>query len=545
MKRYIRAIRQVALMDIIFSGLYSLMLAFMPYLQKLLFDGKFGFHSQGLLLLGSLYLGCMLLSAIFQYISQTHTWKTGVAFHLAVKSDLFRALSQYSFKRFSKRDKGEYTSMLNNDVQLLSTQFVDAFVDIIKSGLMLVISAIFVFLLVDYRIAIVLLASSLLAVFVPRLMSDKLSNTRKMYQEQLGHYFSRIQDLWEGFKRIHAVNREHVNEVHEGILQETEGKKLAFGIRKTLANIVNGFVMDFVKLMAFLTVGYLLIRGKISVGTGIATFGYVESFIYPIRYILNDVNDIHSTREVKKKLLGFLEEEKEERPVIAEFRQDIEFKGVEARLEHFCLAPFHFTFERGKAYAIIGRSGSGKSTLLDAFMGYVDLEQGCVLVDGEDTTGKDLSPICFHLDQRAHLFADTLEQNGTDFGSYPSERVDGELAKLRWEKLSRLKTERNVQVASGGEKQGIHFLRLLVADSPILLLDEPFSAMDEHRTDIMLRHLLSLEDKTIILITHKLSKAHLEQFDEILLLENGVLKQSGSWEKIEISPEFGSLSVGH
>lgn len=543
MKTYIVKIKKVIFIEIIFSFLYSIVLAFIPYIQKLLFDRVFGFGIDILLTLAILYLSCVLLGVVFQYISQVYSWKTEVNFNLEMKKDLFHSISQYSYKKFSEKEIGEYLSIANNDIAVLGSQYISGIVDIIKSIGMLIVSAVFVFVFVDYRIAIVILIASLVSVFVPKLLSKKLSSRRKVYQEQLGLYFSSLKDFWEGFKRINAVTRKNINGRHQNILKETEGKKLAFGKFKTLANIVNGFVMDFVNLSAFIAVGYLWYKNEITIGTAIATFGYLESFIYPIRYILNDINDINASKDTKIGVLELIQYQEEiDLPQLTEFNQNITIEKLSIDFENFNLKDFNYVFEKGKKYAIIGQSGSGKSTLLNAIAKHNEAKSGSIYIDGHDIKSVELSKICCYIDQNFHIFNDTFDHNVTTFNSYAFQMNNIKVGHAIRTKLESMRKEGSMQSLSGGEKQILNMLHLLTSSACICLMDEPFSAMDANLTYKMQQTFLESNDKTVIMATHKISQQSLHQFDEIIIMENGSMMISGSYEEIRNSLAYVSLS---
>ncbi|MEJ8305987.1 ABC transporter ATP-binding protein [Saccharibacillus sacchari] len=542
MWRYLKALKGVIFVQVLFSGLYALTIACIPYLQKMLFDQGFGSGTHALLGLAFLYIGCIAGSAVTQYISQVYEWKTAKGFNLRIKNDFFRAVARYPYRRFAGKSVGEYLSMLSNDVEMLETQYVDAIIDILKSINMLVVYGFFLFVFIDVRIAGVIVAASLVSVFIPKLMAGRLARLRLAYQEQLGRYTDKVKDLLDGFKRIDYVTRGAIGDQHAAILADTEQKHYRFGRFKTLANVTNSFVMDIVSLSAFFAVGYLYYRGQITVGTGIATFGYIESFIYPIKYILNDINSLNASKEAKKNLLALLEESESPLPCKTSFEQAIEFQQTRVALGDFRLEPFTYRFEKGKKYALIGPSGSGKSTVLNALMKYVPQSAGRIVIDGEDIEKLDLSRIVCCIHQHEPIFADDFLNNVSVFRSYPIGGLDKVSGRLQSGMLESLRSRTDAQAMSGGEKQMLAALRLMLADPCICVLDEPFAAMDARMTEQVQKLLMSLENKTIIMVTHKIDRRYLEQFDEILCMEKGRLIAAGTPEQIWGMDSYARLS---
>lgn len=512
-----------------------------PYIRKLLFDGVFSHQFRGLIALSLLYFLSICANALFQYISQIYEWKTEKQFNLLIKRDLFKAVSSLSYKNFKTKDTGEYLSILNNDIAVIENQYIEAFIDIIKSANMLIIYGIVLFVFIDYRIATVILAASLISVFVPKLTAARLSKLKKEHLFQTGRYLSRVRDFFEGFKVINTRTRRNIGNVHDHQLELTEHAQYRFGAFKTFSNIINGYIMDIISLSAFVIVGILLYKNEITIGTGIATFGYIESFIYPIKYILNDINSINSAKETKENVLNFLEQANSEgKKLVEDFCSDIRFNHVTVDYPQFKLDDFSYIFQKGKKYAIIGHSASGKSTILNLLMDYISPLQGEILVDGQDRSSLDLSRIVHCIHQQEHIFADHFDNNATVFNSFSLKRV-GKVLKQFGLESSGILNSQDAQLLSGGEKQMLAIVRMLAAQTPIMIMDEPCSAMDKVTAEAFNDILLSLENQTIILVTHNLSPSHLKAFDEVLIMKNGKLEKSGNYEQVLSSELYPSL----
>lgn len=181
--------------------------------------------------------------------------------------------------------------------------------------------------------------------------------------------------------------------------------------------------------------------------------------------------------------------------------------------------------------AIVGASGAGKSTLLNLIAGFERADSGEIWLNGENHTKTEphLRPVSM-LFQENNLFPHlTVEQN-ISLGINPSLKLNTD-EKIRVQQaasavglkafLSRKPTE-----LSGGQKQRVAIARCLLRDKPILLLDEPFSALDPHLRQEMLNLIdgLCTEKKlTLLLVTHQPSELA-ERFDRIICVENGKIK---------------------
>ena len=191
MFHYIAKLKKPITLEILFYLIYTVAVATIPYLSKLLFDYDLGRGWTGILWILLGYAGCCVVAAVAQNCSQVEGWKRSAAFDLYVKSDVIRGLFRRPVTEFQRHSIGDYLSVLNNDIPALNTSYLEAIIDIINKAVQVVVYAVVLFVFVDFRIALVILLASLLAVFVPRVTAGELSGRRKSYQSALGRYTAR------------------------------------------------------------------------------------------------------------------------------------------------------------------------------------------------------------------------------------------------------------------------------------------------------------------------------------------------------------------
>jgi ABC-type multidrug transport system fused ATPase/permease subunit len=226
-----------------------------------------------------------------------------------------------------------------------------------------------------------------------------------------------------------------------------------------------------------------------------------------------------------------------------EFNSHIEFENVNIDYGDFSVRDFSYRFEKGKKYALVGHSGSGKSTIVNALMKYRELDSGNIYIDGENLNLLDTSSIVCCVNQNEHIFADNFINNASVFSSYNNIKVSEIVDNLNLNILENIKYKENCQQLSGGEKQIVNIARMLSADTPICIMDEPFSATDVSTTGVLQNTLMDMKDKTIIMVTHTLSQQQLEQFDEVILMKSGKVVQSGAYSDILKTSEFRKLQT--
>ncbi len=225
------------------------------------------------------------------------------------------------------------------------------------------------------------------------------------------------------------------------------------------------------------------------------------------------------------------------------FNSYIEFENVNINYENFSIKNFSYKFEKGKKYALIGHSGCGKSTIVNTLMNYNELDSGSVYIDNKNLNTLDTSSIVCCVNQDEHIFAENFINNVSMFSTYKNDKINEVVDKLNLNILENIKYKENCQQLSGGEKQIVNIVRMISADTPICIMDEPFSATDVNTTKILQNILMDMKDKTIIMVTHKLSQQQLEQFDEIILMHHGEIIQSGAYDDILKTSEFKRLQA--
>lgn len=208
--------------------------------------------------------------------------------------------------------------------------------------------------------------------------------------------------------------------------------------------------------------------------------------------------------------------------------------------------------EKGKKYVIVGKSGCGKSTLIKLLSGYYSAYTGEILYDDKELHMLDkdnvvqLSSI---IHQNIYMFDETIYDNICLHENYPEKKIEKVIEESGLtEFISELPTGLQYQVGengsnlSGGQKQRIAVARALIRNKPILILDEGTSAIDMQTAYDIENRLLKMEDLTLITITHHLEKDLLDKYDEVFYMENGSIKERGSFKQlISISSCFAEF----
>lgn len=520
MKKYLDNAKTYMFLDILFSTLYTFCVGAIPIVTKFLLDYA---STLTLIRLGyyiSIYLSLAILCMIFQYFSQYFCWKWTANIEFDLRYRLLNSIMNFDFNDYQTYKKDEYLSMFSNDITAISDQYFLKIVDIIKSSLMLVIYGAYMVYFLNIYIALVIVFTSLLTLFLPKLTGEKLSDKRVKYINSLGNLTNTISDILSGFALTNIRNKKNVMDYFNQDAKIVKDNELRYGHFKAFTIVFNGLMMYLLDIAAFSIAGLMLVLKKITVGTATATLSYVKEFVWPIRYIIDDINEINAIKKVVKKnenINARIEKVKE--PV--NFTSQISFQNAMVDFEAFRLATFNYNFEKGKKYLIIGPSGSGKSTILNCINQQVSLTQGHLLLDEKDMADVELAYLLSGVYKGNHIYDTTVLDNITMFSTYRLDALNAYLKSKPNAKINDLMKQKDATNLSNGEKQMVSLLRVYLSNTPIVLLDEAFSAIDVINRPYFIDMFLADKNRLVVMISHDYDERLVAKFDKVLKINNG------------------------
>ena len=297
-----------------------------------------------------------------------------------------------------------------------------------------------------------------------------------------------------------------------------EDSRYSFGKFKTFVNVLNGMVMYMINISSFGIMAFLLYKGEITAGVATATIAYIKNFMFPLRTVIDAISLRKSVETVMKNILLEISENKNLELENVKFTNNIKCDNVSFKYDDYIIKNFSYTFEKNKKYAIIGESGKGKSTLLNLINGNLSCTGGRITIDDREVSYRFCNQLIMYLTQKSHIFSENFWDNVTIFDSFDKTVLERDNRYIPQNKVDILLKSKNNNELSGGEKQLVNYLRAILSGKEILLLDEPFSAMDKSMEKYVCSKLLEMEDKTIIMITHNVEKDFLDKFDNIIYI---------------------------
>lgn len=523
LKKYISEIKLEIFLQIVCSMIESLALAGLAYLPKVVFDSlSTGVNSKFIFVIIAGFCMLSLVSVIAGYLGMKFNWKYAIKFENSIKKDYFNAIIQYDDIMFHKRDVSDYISIQSNDIMQIEQDYLTPLISATNQIIKVIIFGLVMFLGIDWRIASVIFIASIITAILPKYTGEFTSPKRLRFVNQMGKYTNLIYDFFTGFREINSRTAKQIIKCHADELNSASSSRYNYGKAKSITLSINSAARTMVQILGFITVVVLLVQGKVSIGTGVVTFGFINSFIDPLEETLYCFTMMETVRDVKNKVFEILEKKENNlKKINKDFQHNLELKNLCSHNGSFQVKDISFVFQKNKHYVIIGNNGSGKTTLLNSIMGYLPIDSGKMLMDGCDLSQLDLAWLVTYVLQRSHIFSTNYNNNVTMFQSYRdlSDELIRELS-LSQELVNKIKTQDESTSLSGGEKQIVAYIRARNSETPILIMDEPFSAVDKHSKQLLMKDIASLQDKTVIMITHDVDES-LNYFDEIIKVNNG------------------------
>ena len=473
-----------------------------------------------------------------------------------LRCDIFTKILNKDMKDFSLDNSGKYISILYNDIKIIEDSLLNNIFLVISSFISFIISLLFLFS-ISPSIVIFIVIFGILGFVIPNALSKKLMVEKNNYSHNLEEITSVTKDLFSGFEVIKGFNiGSKINTIFKNSSNTVESTKKKCSI---LESIIKGFSLSFsvtVYLGVLILGGYLMYKGEISVGTAIIIIQLSTHIVGPVKTSISLINQIKSVSLIADKIDEILYDSCEDIEEISlpKFENSIEVKNLDFSYtnDRKALNNINLTFEKNKKYAIVGESGCGKSTLIKLLMRYYKDYNGDILIDNKDIHkifSNDLYKNMSMIQQNVFMFDDSIKENIKLFANYSDEEVLSICDRSGLSNLiSRLPDGINSLVGengnklSGGEKQRIAIARSLINNTKILILDESTSALDNETAYNLESSLLSINDLTLIVVTHKLIKNILLNYDEIIVMKDGMVIEKGSFDYlISLKGYFYSL----
>ncbi len=461
------------------------------------------------------------------------------------KNYAFEQLTRKSIASFEKESAAAYLSAFSNDANTIETGYLENTFEMVFQLVML-FGSLAMMLAYNPLMTLIAVAFFILPVIAALLTGDRLSKAEKQVSDRNAEMTASLKDSLSGFSVVKSFKAEKAmqRQFAASVNKVEEAKKSKRRIATAIAAAA-GVAGVTAQLGTFLVGGALALNGwNITPGVLLVFIDLTANVINPVRNLPELLANRKAALGLVDKLAQSLEINVDDAgaDLPASLENGIRLDGLSFGYEENkpVLKNVSCCFEAGKSYAIVGASGSGKSTMLNLLMAAHGNYEGNIAFDGMElrkANSRSLYDLVSMIQQQVYVFNASIRDNITMFTDFPQEQVDSAIKRAGLEKLIHQNGEdylcgENGSGLSGGEKQRISIARALLRGSSVILADEATSALDAQTAYQVDSVLLSLTDRTRIVVTHALEEKLLRQYDGILVLKNGSVAEFGTFAEL-------------
>ena len=501
-------------------------------------------------------LGLYVLSSMFMFVEGWLMSNISQRLTYDIRKDISKKINTLPMGYFEQRTVGETLSRVTNDVDTLGQSLNQSFTQIIANSATVLGVLVMMFtispLMTLIAIALIPISGILLGILTK--MSQKYFTGQ---QKALADVNGQVEESYAGQNIIVAFNHKDKS------IKEFNTKNSDLYTSSWKANFLSGLmfpVINFVGNLGYVGIvfsgGLLVAKGTIGVGDIQAFIQYIRNFTHPIGQIAQSMTEIQKMAAAGARVFEFLDAEDE---VPVENSETIIVKEGNVVFDHvkfgyvedqIIIKNFTSDVKKGEMIAIVGPTGAGKTTMVKLLMRFYDINGGKISIDGRDITSlsrEELRSYFTMVLQDTWLFRGTIMEN-IRYGRLDAtdeEVIEAAKAAHIHHFIKTLPggydMELNEEASniSQGQKQLLTIARAILANKPILILDEATSSVDT-RTEVLIQKAMNklMEGRTTFVIAHRLST--IRNADKILVLKDGDIIEQGNHNELLAQKGFYS-----
>lgn len=497
------------------------------------------------LLLVTFYLLSYILSTTQGFLMATVTQRVSKQ----MRSDISRKINRLPMWFYNRTTTGDVLSRVTNDVDTIG-QSLNQSIGTLVSAVVLFLGSLIMMLVTNVWMTVTAVLASVLGFSIMLAITSRSQKYFIRQQQHLGDLNGHIEEIYTG----HTVVKAYNGEAEAEQTFDQMNQKLCESNFK--AQCLSGMmmpVMNFIGNLGYVAVcvvgGVMALNGKITFGVIVAFMMYVRYFTQPLSQIAQAVQSLQSAGAAGERVFEFLEAEEMEDETgkieqLSNVKGEVTFEHVKFGYEDSdatIIHDFSAVAKPGQKVAIVGPTGAGKTTMVNLLMRFHEIQGGKICIDGTPTNTMKREAVhaqfCMVL-QDTWLFEGTVRENLI----YCEKGIREEKMRAACKVVgldhfirtlpNGYDTVLNDQVnLSQGQKQQLTIARAMIADKPMLILDEATSSIDT-RTERQIQTAMDqlMEGRTSFVIAHRLST--IKNADLILVLKDGDIIESGTHEEL-------------
>lgn len=498
---------------------------------------------------GKWLIGIYLASSAFTYLQNWIMAAVSQKIVYKMRKDFIEKISRLPLGYYDQHEKGNIISRATNDIEMIG-QNLNQGLSQMLSATITVIGMLAMMASISWEmtiIAVLILPASFLFSGLIIKKSQKYFGDQ---QESLGKIYGHIEEMFANHVVVKSFNGEkvsltHFNKINHDLYEGAWKSQFITGLMMPITMIISnlGYVA------AAVTGGILATSQRISIGNIQAFIQYMNQFTQPINQLANITNVFQTTAAAAERLFEFLEEKEEAietstLPALETATGRVDFEQVSFGYQKDKQVITNFTahIKPHSNVAIVGPTGAGKTTLVNLLMRFYEADSGKILIDGTDIAQmkrKDVRKLFGMVLQDTWLFSGTVAEN-IAFGKQDATRDEIVAAAKEAHVDHFIRTLPNgydtvigdsIDNISAGEKQLLTIARAVLADAPMLILDEATSSVDTRTEKLIQAAMKKMTAKrTSFVIAHRLST--IKNADVILVIKNGNIVEQGTHSEL-------------
>lgn len=497
------------------------------------------------LTLVAFYVGSAILSFGQQFIMATVTQNVTKQ----LRSDISGKINRLPMAYYNKTSTGDVLSRVTNDVDMISQSMNQSIGNLVSA-----VALFFGSLIMMFKTNVIMTLTAVIATMIGfGLMSLITSHSQKYFSRQqanLGALNGHIEEIYSGHTVVKAYNGEKnakkvFDELNNNLRDSAFKAQSLSGLMQPLMAFIGNFGYVAVCVMG----AVLTMKGYIGFEVIVAFMMYIRLFTQPLAQIAQATQSLQSAAAAGERVFAFLgaeemPDESDKTEKLGKTEGYVDFEHVKFGYEDtdkIIIHDFSAKAKPGQKIAIVGPTGAGKTTLVNLLMRFHEIQSGDIKIDGIST--RDMkreevrSQFCMVL-QDTWLFEGTVRENLVyNTENVSEEKIEAACKAVGLDHFIRTlphgyDTILNDQVSlSQGQKQQLTIARAMIADKPMLILDEATSSVDT-RTELQIQKAMDalMQNRTSFVIAHRLST--IKNADLILVLKDGDIIESGNHEEL-------------
>lgn len=509
--------------------------------------GSIDFTAIGRILLFVLLL--YVVSAIFGALQGYIMTSVTETVTYDLRKNMIAKIDRMPMSYFESRPYGEILSRINNDIDTLGQSLSQGVTQLLTSVLTMIGIAV-IMLSMNLVLAVVVMLTVPVSIAVIRFIMNRSQRYFRSQQKSVGVINGQVEEVYSGHQIVKAYNQEE-RTIKQFLVENEKLKESAWK-----SQFYSGVLFPFMRFLgslgyvAVVLVGaYMVMIGAMNVGDIQAFTQYVNRFTQPISQLAQIVSMMQTMAAAGERVFEFLDEDEESQTDgelldVTTIEGEITFDHVAFGYEpnQRIINDFSASVKPGQKVALVGPTGAGKTTVVKLLMRFYDVDHGSILVDNQSTSKFSRQS---YQQSMAMVLQDTWLFKGSILENIRYGRLDAtDEEVIEAAKAARVhhfikqlpgayKFEINEEASnvSQGQKQLLTIARAILADRPILILDEATSSVDT-RTEILIQEAMDelMKGRTSFVIAHRLST--IKDADLILYMEQGDIVEQGDHETL-------------